>query len=67
MAAVKKRPAFKRRQYKLNWLQIVNKLREAYRAAEGDSPPQLVITLPLRDAIEALQERLELPADWIDR
>jgi hypothetical protein len=59
-----KRPKFKRRQYKLNWLQILRRIEEAYESSLANSKfSQIGVTKPLDEAIEALRDRLDMPTD----
>jgi hypothetical protein len=54
----KKRPAFKRKQYRLNWLQILRKMELAQKQYdEGNGVARYTLT----EAIDALRERLGLP------
>ena len=49
----------KKRKYKLNWLQILRKMEEAYGFSKNNSAfSQVGVTKPLREVIDALRERL---------
>jgi len=55
--ATKRQPKFKRRQYKMNWREILNTFEAAHKALID----QGIYSSYLADGITALRERLGMP------